>query len=175
MRMAHAIEMFLDSQADARVRQLWDVLADANLPSLRTRTHRRHRPHVSLTVSESLADADLTALRGTLANRHPTLDLYVLGTFPGDEGVLFLGVVVTGELLTLHQKVHKSLRDQPVQHWPYFLPDHWIPHCTLAQDLDRAGLARAVDLLHGYRPIQARVSAFGITDTATGEVTPLTS
>lgn len=172
--MAHAIEMFLDSHADAQVQRIWDTLADANLPSLRTRTHQRHRPHVSLTVTESLAGADLTALRHVLADLHPELDLYVLGTFPGNEGVLFLGVVVTAELLTLHQQVHQSLRDQPVQHWRYFLPDRWVPHCTLAQDLDRAGLAIAIDLLHDYQPIQARVSAVGITDTVTGDVTPFT-
>ena len=114
------------------------MLADTNLPSLRTRTHRRHRPHVSLTVTESLGDADLTVLSGTLANRQPVLDLYVQGTFPGD-GALFFSVVVTAELLNLHRSVHESLREQPVQHWPHYLPDRWVPHCTLAQDQPGGG------------------------------------
>ncbi|MHB1431893.1 MAG: hypothetical protein ACYCVZ_07245 [Streptosporangiaceae bacterium] len=57
--MAHALEMYFDDQADAAVRELWRLLADAGLPSLATRTHRRHRPHVSLAIAESLADADL--------------------------------------------------------------------------------------------------------------------
>lgn len=56
--VAHAIEMYFDDQADAAVRRLWLLLAGAGLPSLATRTHRRHRPHVSLAVAESLADAD---------------------------------------------------------------------------------------------------------------------
>ncbi len=49
----------------------------------------------------------------------------------------------------------------------------WMPHCTLAQDLTRAQLARGIDLLHEQRPISAHVSSAGLLDTTTGEVLPL--
>jgi 2'-5' RNA ligase len=172
--MAHAIEMFFDDHADAAVRKIWDLLAAHGLPSLATRTHRRHRPHVSLTVTESMADADLAALRSVLTNRHPALHLHVLGMFPGDEGVLFLAPTVTADLLTFHTQVHAVLADQPIQHWPYYLPGNWVPHCTLAQGLDRDGRATAIRLLHDYQPIAATVTTIGITDTQTGDVTQLT-
>jgi hypothetical protein len=58
--------MYFDDRADAAVRQLWQRLTDAGLPSMATRTHRRHRPHVSLAVAGSLADADLAPLRSVL-------------------------------------------------------------------------------------------------------------
>jgi 2'-5' RNA ligase superfamily protein len=172
--MAHAIEMFFDDRADAGVRRIWQVLADAGLPSLAARTHRRHRPHVSLTVCESLDGADLTRLRAVLAGRRPVLHLYVLGTFPGAEGVLFLGVPVTSSLLALHAAAHEALAGQPVRHWPYFLPGNWVPHCSLAQDLDGDGMAEAFRLLAGYRPITATVTSAGVTDTLTGTVASLT-
>ena len=38
--MAHALEMYFDDQAEAAVRRPWQLLADAGLPSLATRTHR---------------------------------------------------------------------------------------------------------------------------------------
>jgi hypothetical protein len=60
--VAHAIEMLFDDQADAAVRSLWRTLSGAGLPSLATLTHRRHRPHVSLAVCESLDGADLARL-----------------------------------------------------------------------------------------------------------------
>jgi hypothetical protein len=112
--VAHAIEMFFDHAADAAVRGLWQRLAAANLPSLATRTHRRHRPHVSLSVAESLDAADLTRVRSVLAGRNPTLELYTLGTFPGDEGVLFLGVTVNADLLAWQATVYRALADQHV-------------------------------------------------------------
>jgi 2'-5' RNA ligase len=173
--MAHAVEMFFDKHADAAVRALWRRLAAAGLPSLATRTHRRHRPHVSLTVTESLDQADLAPLRMALAGHGPALQLTVLGTFPGSEGVLFLGAVITEDLLALHSRVHQALAGQPVTHWPVYLPGRWVPHCTLAQQLGSDEIATAFRLLRGYQPVTARVTSAGITDTATGALTPLTS
>jgi hypothetical protein len=173
--MAHAIEMFFDEHADAAVRALWQQLANVGLPSLATRTHRRHRPHVSLTVTESLDQADLAPVRSALAGRLPTVLLDALGTFPGSEGVLFLAAVVTEDLLTLHLRAHNALAGQPVAHWPYYLSGRWVPHCTLAQGLGRDEIAEAFRLLHGYQTITAQVTSAGITDTVTGAVTPLTT
>lgn len=172
--MAHALEMYFDDQADAAVRKLWQLLADAGLPSLATRTHRRHRPHVSLTVAESLAGADLAPVRSVLLAHQPTLHLYVLGTFPRS-GALFLGVPATAHLLAFHADVHAALAGQPVEHWPYYLPGNWVPHSTLAEGLDKAQVGQAFGLLYGYEPITATVSAAGIKDTATGSITLLTA
>jgi 2'-5' RNA ligase len=172
--MAHALEVYFDDQADAAVRELWQLLADADLPSLATRTHRRHRPHVSLAVADSFAGADLAPLRSMLKTHRPTLHLYVLGTFPGREGALFLGVPATAELLAFHAEVHAALAGQPVEHWPYYQPGNWVPHCTLAEGLGQAEAAKAFGLLFGYEPITATVSATGIKDTATGSITLLT-
>ena len=172
--MAQAIEMFFDTHADAAVRDLWQRLAAAGLPSLATLTHRQHRPHVSLTVTESLDQADLSPLRSVLAQHHPALHLTVLGTFPGSQGVLFLGAAVTEGLLTLHARAHRALAGQPVTHWPSYLPGRWVPHCTLAQGLGKEEIAGAFRLLHGYQPISAQVTSAGVTDTATGTVIPLT-
>jgi 2'-5' RNA ligase len=172
--MAHALEMYFDDVADAAVRELWQRLTDAGLPSLATRTHRRHRPHVSLAVAESLADADLAPLRSVLSAHQPTLQLYVLGTFPGRGGALFLGVQVTAELLAFHAQVHAALGGQPIEHWPYYQPGNWVPHCTLAEGLDQAEAGSAFGLLAGYEPIAAMVLAAGIKDTVTGSITLLT-
>jgi 2'-5' RNA ligase superfamily len=171
--VAHAIEMYFDEPADTAVRRLWQRLADAGLPSMATRTHRRHRPHVSLVVAESLADADLAPLRPVLMSRRPALSLYFLGTFPGTQGVLVLGVQVTSELLAFHADVHAALAGQPARHWAYYLPGNWIPHCALAEGLDRSEAGAAFGLLADYRPITAEVTSVGIKDTTTGAITLL--
>jgi len=171
--MAHAIEMFFDDHADSAVRALWLQMAGAGLPSLATRSHRRHRPHVTLAVTQSLDRADLEPVRAALAGHGPVLALPALGIFPGG-GVLFLGAVVTGGLLALHARVHQALAGQPVTHSPYYLPGQWTPHCTLAQDLTGGQLAAAIQLLHRYQPITARITSAGVFDTSTGTIQPLT-
>jgi 2'-5' RNA ligase superfamily len=144
------------------------------LPSLAVRTHRRHRPHVSLAVAESLAATDPAVLWPVLAARKPVLHLHVLATFPGSEGVLFLGVTVTAQLVAFHGEVHAALAGQPGEHWPYYLPGRRVPHCTLAEGLDEAQAAKAFALLLRYEPITATVSSAGIKDTRTGEITLVT-
>ncbi len=62
-RAAHAIEMYLDDEAEADVRRMGQLLADAGLPSLPTPTHRHHRPHITLAVAESLAGSEPAARR----------------------------------------------------------------------------------------------------------------
>jgi 2'-5' RNA ligase len=166
--------MYFDEQSDAAVRSLWHRLADAGLPSLATRTHRLHRPHVTVMVTESLAGADLAPLHSVLLACQPTVRLYVLGTFPGRNGALFLGVPVTAELLAFHAEVHAALAGQPVEHWPYYLPGNWVPHCTLAEGLSDDEAATAFRLLYGHEPITAAVTAVGIKDTADGSITLLT-
>jgi 2'-5' RNA ligase len=173
--VAQAIEMFFDDQADADVRQLWHLLADAGLPSLATFSHRRHRPHVSLTGTESFDGVDLSEVRQVLGDCHLDLDLHALARFPTQQGVLFLGVVVTAPLLALHERVHETLRGQSITHWPYYVPGRWVPHCTLARGMDGDSMAAAVRLLHGVAPISAKVASVGVTDTTTGDITPLTS
>jgi 2'-5' RNA ligase len=171
--MAHAIEMYFDGPADTRVRRLWQTLADSDLPSLATMTHRQHRPHVTLTVVESLDNTDLTSLRTVLRSYQPTLHLYVLGTFPSGQGALFLGVPVTTKLLAYHADAHAALAGRAVEHWPPYQPGNWVPHCTLAEGLTGTQASTAFRLLCGYEPITTTVMSIGIKDTTSGAINVL--
>lgn len=176
--MALAVEMFFDKAADAAVREIRRDLAAAGLPSLAVFGHGQHRPHVSLAVAESLTPAASDPLRSVLGRAitgaRLLLTLNSLGTFPGGEGVLFLGVAVAAELLDLHARVHAAIAGQAAGLWPHYLPGgHWVPHCTLAQGLDAEGTATAFRL-RVFQPIEATVTSAGITDTASGAVTLLT-
>ncbi len=70
--------------------------------------------------------------------------------------------------------MHRVLAGQPVEHWPYYLPGNWVPHCTMAEGLDRDGAAKAFELLYGHEPITAAVASIGIKDTETGAIALLT-
>ena len=57
-----------------------------------------------------------SALRPVLPAHQPVLHLHALGTLPGSEGVLFLGVTVTADLLAFHASVHATLAGQSAGH-----------------------------------------------------------
>jgi 2'-5' RNA ligase len=170
--MGHAVELLFDPTTEAALKGLWARLETAGVPSLASRTHRRHRPHISLSVAERIDAAQLKGARGFLATTHLDVTLYAPAVFPRP-GVLYLSVVPTLALLRLHQEVHAALRDGMVAPRDGYSVGAWMPHCTLAQDLTRAQLVRGIDLLYDQPVIAAHVSSAGLLDTTTGEVLPL--
>jgi 2'-5' RNA ligase len=170
--MTQALELFFDPTTEAALKDLWGRLEKAGVPSLATRTHRRHRPHVSLSVAEHIKPHRLQGARERLATTHLDVTLYSPAVFPR-RGVLYLGVVPTLSLLRLHEDVHAALHDSMVAPRDLYSVGAWVPHCTLAQDLTRAQIARGIDLLHDQPIITAHVSGAGVLDTTTGDVLPL--
>jgi 2'-5' RNA ligase len=168
--VAQALEFFFDDDADAAVRALWQQLERAKVPSLASRSHRRHQPHVTFAIASSIPAKARQALAGQLALLSlPALWLYTLGTFPTKENALFLGAVTDAELLAVHSAVHDVLAGKVRDPWAYYLPGAWVPHCSLAQDLDAQQLAAGFAALHPAQPVRATISRVGVTDTRTGE------
>jgi 2'-5' RNA ligase len=174
--MAQALEFFFDGEADTAVRSIWQRLERAGVPSLASRSHRRHRPHVTFALGGAFTRptrADLAAELRLLAL--PSIWLYTLGTFPTTENNLVLTAVVDAELLAVHSAVHDVLAKKVKNPSAYYLPGSWVPHCALAQEIDTPTLAAGIAALHPVEPIRAKVDEVGITDTVTGEVDVLFS
>jgi 2'-5' RNA ligase len=170
--MGYAVELLFDPATEAAIKGLWARLETAGLPSLASRTHRRHRPHISLAVAERIDTGQLQDVRDCLAATHLDVTLYAPAVFPRP-GVLYLSVVPTLALLQVHEEVHAALGDSIVTPRDGYAVGAWMPHCTLAQDVTRAQLARGIDLLHEQRPVTGHVTSAGLLDTTTGEVLPL--
>ena len=182
--MASALEIFLDGEADAAVRGLWDKLERVGLASLRTASHGRHHPHVTLAVGEHIAVGDelLGALEALPGQR---LNFPLLGVFPGDAAVLLLGAQVTAPLLDAHANVHAAIdsksgngggSDSPREVerlGELYKPGSWVPHCTLAMRLDTESLARALRELHPYAGLRASIEKVGLVDMETGDMQDL--
>jgi 2'-5' RNA ligase len=168
--VAQALEFFFDDEADAAVRELWRRLDAAGVPSLASRSHKRHRPHVTFAIASSIPVKARRNLAESLRLLSlPALWLYTLGTFPTKENALFLGAVTDAEVLAVHSAVHDVLAGKVRDPWAYYLPGAWVPHCALAQDLDVAQLVKGFAAVHPVEPIRARIAAVGVTDTRTGE------
>jgi 2'-5' RNA ligase len=172
--MAQALELSFDTDADRAVRALWDRLERAGVPSMATRTHRRHRPHVSLAVAGAIPAAAREALRADLGRLSiPRLWLYTLGAFSGTDNVLILSAVVDTELLAVHSAVHDVLAGRVRGPWAYYLPGSWVPHCGLAQGIEPVQVAAGFAALYPVQPIRATVTEVAVVDTHTGAIDPL--
>ena len=100
------------------------------------------RPHVSLSVYGD--GLDTNGFPERLLEFARSIDpfdftLSSLGTFPGQEGVVFLAPVVTRRLLEVHARLPRGVFEAHNNTgMGHYLPGNWVPHCTVAIDLSAA-------------------------------------
>ncbi|MDQ2709499.1 MAG: 2'-5' RNA ligase family protein [Actinomycetota bacterium] len=103
----------------------------------------------------------------------PEVWLATLGSALTSEPALVLAAVPDAELLAAHNCVHDALAGRVRGAAACYLPGQWVPHCPLSRELTRTQLGRAMSALGVVKPLRAKVTAVGITDTRTGTFTPL--
>lgn len=162
--MDYAVLLSFDAQADDQIMQLTRALFDggANDSYLASGL----RPHLTLaefntgrisevrTCVSKLASQVLQPIRVRLASA---------GFFPGDATVLFLAPIVDEYLLSFHRQVNGVLEPLCEVFSPLYREENWVPHCTLALNLDNREFAAAgAVLVSQFKPIVALVFRISI-------------
>jgi 2'-5' RNA ligase len=162
--MAYAVHLDLESR-------IADQLAPSisYLESLGSTVETSRRlgdvSHMSLGIYESFKAADVLPRIDTFVStiRPFGSRLSSIGVFPGETSVLFLAPVATQELLDLHERFHATFADHRSVCWPHYRPGAWVPHVTLAMNLDRSVLPAAMaEVSRTWEPIDARFTALRV-------------
>ena len=162
-----SIELLLDVETEALVREDWERLVRAGLSSLGAHRSPSNRPHVTLLVRPSLVET-------TFADAAALLPVPVHLAEPivfrhGDRGVLVRRVTPTDALEGLHRGIHESV--PPGDDAPHTVAGEWTRHVTLARRLRLERLDEALALLG---PEHAGTGvALRRWNSATATVTPL--
>lgn len=139
--MVHSVELVFDPGTEAVIRDIWDALRDAGIPSQAPAS----RPHATLTVAERI-DPAVDELLSPLTSRFPMPCTIGAPLFFGRaKAVLARLVVPTAALLDVHAEVHSRcmphLHPGPMSN---ALPDAWTAHVTMARRVVPAQMGRAV-------------------------------
>lgn len=164
--MGFAVIQYLEPGAEARVQALWQALAEAGISG--TMTAAGIRPHITLGGFDGPLPPRLCEELGQLAARTAPLAVTFagIGVFAGED-VLYLAPVVTMEMLAFHAQLHACLEGLGVAQAEYYLPGHWVPHCTLAIGLPPDKIAGVLDLCRRrgvFAP--ASIVEIGLVETA---------
>jgi 2'-5' RNA ligase len=162
-----SIELLLDGETEALVRDDWERLAVAGFSSLAAHRGASNRPHITLLVRPALEAESFSDARAQLPM--PVTLAAPIVFRHGDRGVLARRVVPTDELLHLHRTVHASA--PAGEDAPHTRPGEWTPHVTLARRLRLDRLPAALALLGPAR--EGAGVALRRWDSATATVTPL--
>ena len=159
--VVQSVELLLDAVGDAAVREDWERLRSAGLPSQGRIAASSNRPHITVAVAAQLAtDAEdaMTAAATRLAFRLP-IELVMGGLllFPGRRTVLARSVVPATDLLAVHAEFAAALGDF-AQVPDTMAPGRWTPHITLARGVLEAELPAAVDVVR-HDPVDTSAMA----------------
>jgi 2'-5' RNA ligase len=167
--MAKGIVLLFDAESTRAIRRCWRLLEAAGIPSLESLTHRRHEPHVSLVVADEIAMGGwVDVLRAGFFPADPMrIELGPVGVFPG--GWLYLGV--NGLPASSHARLIAALGGDANGVWDHYLPENWVPHCTLAGDLSEHQSASAIEVLSSVPlPTTTSIMSAALVDSETGDL-----
>ncbi|RZT13480.1 2'-5' RNA ligase [Kribbella sp. VKM Ac-2569] len=171
--MALAVCLLFDRRTDRLLRALWDRLENLGVPTLKSHTHRRHVPHLSLAVlREWDHDRVQTAVQPLLNEQSAELYFDALGTFR--RGRAWLVPAVGVEVLQLQATVVSALRAADAELHRHYQPGRWVPHCTLAPRVPLAALPVLAAAVYDVLPLEATADHAALIDSSTGQLWPLT-
>src|SRR5215470_6293154 len=160
--MPFAIELGLDGESAGPVRSLWRRLAEAGI---RYMADSGAEPHVSVAIWDDLrverAAIEVAAL---VTQTAPVpLSFTQVRTFGAE--VVYLAVAPSARLVDLHARVQARIGPLGDGAWEHYAPGAWIPHCTLAMDLDTGTAATALALATGFAlPLTGRLDRMAIVE-----------
>jgi hypothetical protein len=161
--MGFAVELYFDPQTEKLLRGLRQTLADAGIKPILDEIG--DRPHISLAVfSQLFPDEFLPELEGFAADSAPLkIILSAIASFPTADAVLFLAPAVTQELMDIHWDFHELVKQMKLHPHAYYLPDRWVPHSTVAQNIEPHLVSKAFDICRqSFKPIAGQLVEIGL-------------
>lgn len=161
--MPFAVELYFDHSTEVSIRGAWTAIDEAGISD--SMPKGGYRPHVSLGVCNHLESKAFEKELSTFAESITPfrLSLSNIGIFPTSEGVIFLGVTVTDQLLNIHRRFHKIFKKHAQEKREYYAVGRWTPHCTLAFGLSEEQIVEAITICRQITlPILAEVKEIGV-------------
>ena len=159
----YAIELYFDSEMEKKIFDFRDSIYHLGLDPVLGKLG--DKPHVSLAVFPETNTAHLQQISAAFSKMiHPfPVQLDSIGVFPTTKNVLYLTPIPSLQLLQVHRQFHKLLEDEQIASNPYYLPDYWMPHCTIELNLSDSQLNLALSLCkQHFTPIRGMFASLGL-------------
>ncbi|MDQ2904207.1 MAG: 2'-5' RNA ligase family protein [Chloroflexota bacterium] len=145
----HAVVSLLDEEHTRATKELWTELERDF--GVRRLSVILPYPHYSYQVARQYDEQQLVVHTEELARRTAPFRVAAggLALFTGMHPVLYIPVLRTLALSQFHQTVCDTVSPAGAGISPFYAPEAWVPHVTLAEhDLQRESLARIVARLY---------------------------
>ncbi|MGZ3748045.1 MAG: hypothetical protein ACXWRE_11780 [Pseudobdellovibrionaceae bacterium] len=167
--MGYAIKCYFTQETAKPIYEIWNALADTGLATFLKESGSK--PGISLCVWENTQEDSLLELLHNftkLINELPKLSTFGVATFPTNPSQVFLGITPTAQLLSFHRFFHNLAPSLTLKGSPYYQPDEWVPHSTLAIRCSPTSVSQIIDKCLQHETIlQVKIGAIGLLETGT--------
>ncbi len=165
--MPFVVELYFGSSTEASIRDVWKAIDEAGISD--SMPKGGYRPHVSLGVCDHLETDSLAQELSTFAASVTPFRLSFpnIGIFSTSEGVVYLGVTGTEQLLNIHARFHEIFKKHAQEQREYYAVGRWVPHCTLAFGLSEDQIVEAVTVCRRIAlPTSTKVREIGVVEVS---------
>lgn len=162
--MVYAIEMYFDKETEEKIMSLAQKVADNKLSTkfLEWKT----RPHVTLAVFNDVDENRCIELLRKFADKRKAIPAFLdsVGMF-NDTKTIFLNPTMTKSMYQLHSDLYEEMKEFDTKGWEWYLPDGWVPHCTIAlnsEDEDDVFYKTSELILREFRKLEGKYTALGL-------------
>ena len=169
--MYYSIELLFDDSSQEIIRNLWSGLSDAGINDFMNLSNAD--PHISLVILDTDEINNVIRIAedyfSTVKQFEITFDS--AGSFPGDEGVVYISPVITEHLLGVHKGLLEKLSQYSQNIWGYYRVGKWSPHCTIALKIEKKKMPHAFEFVReNFTPFTAAVTGMEIVTLPECEV-----
>ncbi|MCF8570692.1 2'-5' RNA ligase family protein [Gordonia sp. HY002] len=173
--MAQSIELLIDEEAQARVRDVWGALDAIGLRTPASVHWSTARPHCTLLAGSAIDESG--AAHSGMAAVAQRLPFSVLLGAPvvfssRSTFTIAASVVPSADLVSVHAAAYRLCSDAVIDLGSHCAPGSWTPHVTMARRVPASAIAEAVACVG--EPITARVSAIRLWNGETKTETVVT-
>lgn len=162
--MQYAIELFYDAETEKKLLELANRIADEGISTkfLEWKT----RPHLTLACFNDVDEKECINQLREFARNHNSIPAHIasVGMF-NDSKTIFVSPVMNSGMYALQRDLHEHFHDFDTSGWDWYLPDRWVPHCTVAltgEDGDDAFYKASDLVLREFKKISGMFVAVGL-------------
>jgi len=159
--MSYSTELYFDQDSENKIKEYLNIIKREGIENLFYNLGAL--PHISLAVyNDNINHLELIKNLEKFQLNKVNINFKNIGYFCSNENAIFLCPKINYELLDLHKRYHEEFKESIKNEWEYYLPENWIPHCSIAFEVSNEDFIKTIRILkNDFEPIDVTIEKIG--------------